>query len=352
MRKVNQETVFRVQEEKMKHSIQFLDRSKRIVPISLLALLALVMAACQPAAVTSTQSVPVTVATSTEASVPVTGATATTASGAAATLVPSGSAAEAVVNVATDPKLGKILVDGKGMTLYMFKKDAPDQSNCSGNCLKSWPPLLSQAAPKAGDGVDASLLGTASMPDGTMIVTYNKMPLYYFAKDTKAGDVNGQEVGNVWYVVSPDGKPVEGSGTADATSQPAQASAGVTVKVSNDPKLGNILVDGEGKTLYIFTKDTPDVSNCSAGCQKAWPPLVVQDNATAGDGVNTSLLGTATLSDGRKIVTYNHMPLYYWAADMKAGDTNGQGVQGVWFVISPDGKPVGMNSDTSTSPKY
>jgi predicted lipoprotein with Yx(FWY)xxD motif len=330
----------------MKRSFQFLDRSKRIVPISLLALLALVMAACQPAAVTSTQAVPVTGATATTPAV----TTPVVLPTMAATLAPSVSMTEAVVNVATDPKLGKILVDEKGMTLYMFKKDAPDQSNCTGNCLKSWPPFLSQAAVKAGDGVDSSLLGTASMPDGTMIVTYNKMPLYYFAKDTKAGDVNGQGVNNVWYVVGPDGKPVETSASSSTAGQSAQASSEVTVKVANDPNLGNILVDGKGMTLYAFTKDTPDVSNCSAGCQKAWPPLVVTDAATAGDGVTASLLGTATLSDGRKIVTYNHMPLYYWAADTKAGDTLGQGVQSVWFVVWPDGKLVGQSAAPSPSP--
>ncbi len=61
---------------------------------------------------------------------------------------------------------------------------------------------------------------------------------------------------------------------------------------------------------------------------------------TAGSGVDPSLLGTATLANGAKIVTYNHMPLYFWASDTKAGDTTGQGVQNVWYVIGPDGKPV------------
>jgi predicted lipoprotein with Yx(FWY)xxD motif len=326
----------------MKRSFRFFDQTKRIVPISLLALLALVLAACQPAA-TATQSAPAVVATSTSAAVPVTGATATTAA------MPVD--IEPVVNLATDAKLGKILVDGKGMTLYMFAKDEPNKSNCADKCLKAWPPLKSMGSPTAGEGVDASLLGTTKLADGSLIVTYNKMPLYYFAKDAKSGDVTGQDVNDVWYVVSPDGKPVKES-SSSATSQPAQANAGVTVKVSNDPKLGNILVDGEGKTLYIFTKDTPDVSNCSGKCLQAWPPLVVEDKAAAGDGVNASLLGTATLADGKKIVTYNHMPLYYWAADVKAGDTTGQGVNNVWYVISPDGKPVGMDAAPSSSPKY
>jgi predicted lipoprotein with Yx(FWY)xxD motif len=116
--------------------------------------------------------------------------------------------AEATINLAADPKLGNILVDGKGLTLYMFTKDEPNKSNCAGGCLKAWPPLLAVDKPTVGAGVDASLLGTAALPDGSMIVTYNKMPLYYYAGDTKPGDTTGQDVSQVWYVVSPDGKPV------------------------------------------------------------------------------------------------------------------------------------------------
>jgi len=94
------------------------------------------------------------------------------------------------------------------MTLYMFTKDEADKSNCSGNCLTNWPPLLTQGSPTLGEGVDPALVGSASLPDGSKIVTYNHMPLYYYVKDTKAGDVTGQNVGNVWFVVSPDGKSV------------------------------------------------------------------------------------------------------------------------------------------------
>ena len=125
---------------------------------------------------------------------------------------------EPTVSVATDPKLGKILVDGKGMTLYMYTKDTPDKSNCTGGCLAAWPPLLTSGSPKLGDWRGyASLVGSAKMADGKMIVTYNKMPLYYYAKDTKAGDVVGQNVGGVWFVVAPDGKVIG----MDATAAPA-----------------------------------------------------------------------------------------------------------------------------------
>jgi predicted lipoprotein with Yx(FWY)xxD motif len=252
----------------------------------------------------------------------------------------SGSQAGAVtVNVATDAKLGKFLVDGKGMSLYMYTKDEPDKSNCSGGCLKAWPPLVSAGDVKAGDGVDQSMIGSATLADGSKIVTYNHMPLYYYAKDTKAGDVTGQDVGSVWYVVTPDGKK-DDPGEAESSGSSAAAS-GVTLNVASNATLGKILVDGQGKTLYMFTKDTPDKSNCAAGCLKAWPPLVAAGDVKAGDGIDKSMIGSAALADGSKVVTYNHMPLYYFANDAKAGDTAGQGVGSVWFVVSPDGKPVG-----------
>jgi predicted lipoprotein with Yx(FWY)xxD motif len=123
--------------------------------------------------------------------------------------VTGAAATEAVINVVTDAKLGQILVGNNGMTLYMFTEDGINKSNCSGNCAKYWPPLLTRGNPTLGAGVDKTLVGTAPLPDGTMIVTYNKMPLYYYVKDTKPGDTTGQATFNkTWFVVSPDGKAV------------------------------------------------------------------------------------------------------------------------------------------------
>ena len=98
-----------------------------------------------------------------------------------------------------------------------------------------------------------------------------------------------------------------------------------------------ILVDGKGMTLYLYTKDTPGVSNCSAGCLAKWPPLTAESlgNITVGTGVDKTKLGLADLADGKKIVTYNKMPLYYWVNDSKPGDTTGQNVGGVWYVVAP-----------------
>ena len=317
---------------------------KPIQLASVMAIVILVLAACQSVA--------------TPTSVVNTAPAATSASEATSTpMIPvtggSSAGADVTINVATDPTLGKILVDGNGMTLYVFTKDGPDQSNCTGGCLKVWPPLLTQGSPVAGTGVDASLLGTAKLADGTMIVTYNKMPLYRYASDAKAGDTLGQGVNNVWYTVSPDGNAVgmapmipAPTSTGTTAGAAAGATADVTINVATDPKLGQILVDGNGKTLYIFTKDGPDQSNCTGGCLKVWPPLLTQSMAKAGSGVDASLLGTAKLADGTMIVTYNKMPLYYYATDAKAGDTLGQGVNNVWYVVAPDGTPVKATAST------
>ena len=118
----------------------------------------------------------------------------------------------ATIAVRTTP-LGRILVDGKGMTLYLFEKDTGTTSTCSGACATFWPPTTTMGAPKAGTGVDASKLGTTMRGDGTTEVTYNGHPLYYYKGDQSPGDTNGQGqnvYGALWYVVSPAGEEVVG----------------------------------------------------------------------------------------------------------------------------------------------
>jgi predicted lipoprotein with Yx(FWY)xxD motif len=117
-----------------------------------------------------------------------------------------GSAAMATTLGVADTDLGKILVDGKGMTLYMFTKDSPGTSTCEGDCLVAWPPL--KGTPTAGQGVDKSLLGTTERSDGTVQATYNDWPLYYWQNDTAPGDTTGQNVNEVWFVLGPDGEPI------------------------------------------------------------------------------------------------------------------------------------------------
>jgi predicted lipoprotein with Yx(FWY)xxD motif len=116
-------------------------------------------------------------------------------------------AAPAAIGTANS-KVGMILVGRNGRSLYLFEKDKPDMSACSGACAAAWPVAHSNGQPKAGSGVNASMLGTMKRTDGTTQATYNKHPLYYFSGDTSAGQVHGQNVsafGAKWFAMTPSG---------------------------------------------------------------------------------------------------------------------------------------------------
>jgi len=108
---------------------------------------------------------------------------------------------------------GTILVDGKGRTLYLFRKDTKNKSRCSDQCAADWPPLLTTGRPKVSGLVRKSLLGTTKRSDGKTQVTYGGHPLYLYVGDVNAGDVNGQGVfafGARWYAVTPSGRRLGG----------------------------------------------------------------------------------------------------------------------------------------------
>ena len=107
--------------------------------------------------------------------------------------------------------LGRILVDSRGRSLYLFKKDTGGKSRCSGNCAVNWPPLLATGRPVAGSGIQSSKLSTTRRSDGETQVVYNGHPLYRFIADTKPGSTNGEGLsafGARWFVVSPAGNQI------------------------------------------------------------------------------------------------------------------------------------------------
>ena len=118
----------------------------------------------------------------------------------------------------TETDLGTFLVDAQGMTLYLFTEDSPGVSACTDECLENWPIL--EGEPEAGTGVDADLLGSIQRDDGTVQATYDDWPLYYFVQDTEAGDVTGQGVQDVWYVLAPDGQMITDQAPEDEGSRP------------------------------------------------------------------------------------------------------------------------------------
>ena len=140
-------------------------------------------------------------------------------------LASSHSASGAAKVAAASSPLGRILVDGRGHTLYLFAKDKNGKSSCVGQCATFWPPLITSGKPRAAAGTKASLLGTTRRADGRLQVTYNHHPLYSFVKDTRKGLTNGEEVtafGGEWYAVSATGatveKPSSSSSAADSGS--------------------------------------------------------------------------------------------------------------------------------------
>ena len=129
-----------------------------------------------------------------------------------------------------------------------------------------------------------------------------------------------------------------GGGPSSPTESPEEP-AEATVAVE-DSEFGQIVVDAEGRTLYVFLADTGSDSTCYEECEDNWPPLTVEGEPAAGEGIDGSLLGTTEREDGSVQVTLDGHPLYFFAADATADDVNGQGIGDVWFVVAPDGEAI------------
>jgi predicted lipoprotein with Yx(FWY)xxD motif len=125
---------------------------------------------------------------------------------------------------------------------------------------------------------------------------------------------------------------------AESMAPESMAAGDASVLVA-ESDLGQILTDADGLTIYYFANDTEGVSNCSGDCLANWPAVEISGTPTAGDGV-TAELGTITRDDGTTQLTVNGFPAYLFAGDAAAGDTNGQGVNDVWWVFGADGEPI------------
>ncbi|MFJ2606447.1 SCO0930 family lipoprotein [Streptomyces sp. NPDC091279] len=240
-------------------------------------------------------------------------------------------AAAGKLAVSQNAELGKMLTDGGGRTLYRFDDDTaePPKSNCDGDCATAWPPVPADDA-TAGAGIDKALLGEVTRADGSKQLTIGGWPAYRYAKDIKSGDTVGQGVGGKWFALAPDGKK------ATLASLPG-------LSTRKDAKLGEIVVDKNGRTVYRFLKDEAwpkPVSACTGTCLEKWPAVspVANDDTK---GVQKKGLMSFTRPDGVKQQTINCWPIYTFSGDKATGDTNGQGVGGTWYVVAPDGKPIG-----------
>ena len=133
-----------------------------------------------------------------------------------------------------------------------------------------------------------------------------------------------------------------GRSSSSSATAPSSGGAGPSVKLAST-KLGKVLVDSQGRTLYLFEADKGTMSACDGACASVWPPLTVTGQPKAGQGVTASKLGTTKRSDGTTEVTYNGHPLYTYAGDSAPGQTSGQGIDGFgaeWYVLSAAGDKI------------
>ncbi|GAA2101959.1 hypothetical protein [Actinomadura alba] len=243
--------------------------------------------------------------------------------------------------VTASSRLGDIVVDGEGRTLYRFDDDtaSPSASNCEDACATAWPPVLVGEKIAVRKGLNSSLVGKVKRTDGNFQVTLGGWPLYRFAKDTEPGDTKGQGVNGTWFVSSPTGKKAAAAPKATKAPTKPRWTGKNTIKVADNAELGKIVVNAAGRTLYRFDEDTasPSKSNCLGACAKAWPPVKFTASLKL-QGVNRKLVGNIMRKDGICQLTIGGWPIYTFAKDTKPGDIKGQGVKGTWFVSTPTGK--------------
>jgi predicted lipoprotein with Yx(FWY)xxD motif len=277
----------------------------------------------------------------TTAAAPAPAPTETTAPAPAAPAV----ASTVAVKVA-DSKAGKILIGPDGKTLYGFTNDIAATSTCYSTCAAAWPPVIVGAEWSVGPGLDSGVFSTVARDDGTTQLVAGKFPLYEYSGDAAPGDANGQGSGDVWFVVGTDAKLVKGAAanesaaptTVAAAAAPTTVAAKASVTIADSP-LGKIMVDADGRTLYGFTNDKDGTSTCNGSCAKAWPAATITGDPVPGDGV-TAALSVVDAPAGGKMLKAGKWPLYRFSGDAAAGDTNGQGSGGVWFVVGADGKLI------------
>ncbi len=224
--------------------------------------------------------------------------------------------------------LGTILVDAKGNTLYYFANDIPGSgaSACTAQCAVVWP-VFSAGTIQVSSPLNAADFGSITRADGTNQTTWKGWPLYYYASDSAPGQVNGENVQKIWFVVKPD----------------------ENVLIAHSAGLGQYLTDSSGKTLYTFAKDTNGTSACTGACLIKWPAF--NANPVSAPSVLSPAEFTAvTRADGTNQTAYMGRPLYYFAGDAKPGDVNGEGFNSLWYVANVSGMmPVVTAMPTTVS---
>jgi predicted lipoprotein with Yx(FWY)xxD motif len=239
----------------------------------------------------------------------------------------SPSVAPYTVNISIKPGVGTFLVDANGMTLYYFAKDVIGKSNAAGAVLQSWP-IFNAVSITVDPSLDPEDFATITRDDGQKQITYNGWPLYYYAKDKAPGDVLGEGVGGIWFVLK---VPF------------------YSVMLQSKTDTGNYLVDADGMSLYYFTRDSVGKSTATSAILANWPIFNVASFIVI-SSVNAADFGTIKRDDGQMQATYKGWPLYYYIKDQVSGDTLGQGLGGIWYLINPANFPPAVTDSPNSAP--
>lgn len=220
-------------------------------------------------------------------------------------------------------------VDASGRTLYAFTKDFNGVNNFTESDFSNdgaWP-VFSESLSAIPSTISKDDFSSIDVFGKTQL-TYKGWPLYYFGQDANRGETKGVSV------PSPGIWPIVNTNISIAATAPVAA----TIKLANNEVLGEIMTDGEGRTLYYFAKDVSGNSNCKGGCLNAWPLFYTQEIVLSGDDLLADDFENLEIEGGQKVTTYKGWPLYYYsptgdAAIEESGSTAGEGVGNLWYVM-------------------
>lgn len=247
------------------------------------------------------------------------------------------------VRITNNATFGKVMTDSAGNTLYFFSPDANGQTACTGPCLAAWPSFYT---PKVtmDTGLNAADFGVIHRPEGTLQTTYKGWPLYYFANDPKAGDVNGDGLENVWFVAKPDYSVMLAVGAYKGADSLFYDSTGHSVAA---PVATEYFTTDRGVTLYAFSHDTANANlftKSDFSNNAVWPIYEV-----TGVGKLPSVLSASNFTTinvfGKTQLTYKGWPLYNYGGDGGVrGNTAGCSVPtpgaAIWPVVRQFSAPA------------